>query len=84
MKVIFTRHAEKKIKDLGKLGVYVTKSSVRHILKNPLNVDAQSDYPKRIASGAFGKKHILRIVFREEDDIITVITFYPTKKGRYF
>ncbi|MBI2196000.1 hypothetical protein HYU45_00105 [Candidatus Daviesbacteria bacterium] len=84
MRIVFTRHAEKKLKDLDKLGVHVAKSLVKNTLKNPLHLDTQSDYPKKIASSAFGKKHILRIVYREKDDIITVITFYPAKKGRYF
>ncbi len=84
MKIIFTRHAEKKLKDLEKLGVIVAKSFIQSILKNPLHVDGESDSPKKIASGKFGEKHLLRIVFREENDIILVITFYPAKKGRYF
>lgn len=84
MRIIFTRHAENKIKDLKKLGISVTKSSLKNTLKNPIHVDIQSDYPRRIASAPFGAKHILRIVFREESDIITIITFYPAKKGRYF
>jgi len=26
----------------------------------------------------------MQIVFKIEDDIITIITFYPAKKGRYY
>ena len=84
MKIVFTNHAEKKLKDLEKLGVNVTKSLIKNILRNPLHVDKESDPPKKIASGMFGEKHLLRVVFREENDIIIVITFYPAKKGRYF
>lgn len=84
MKVIFTRHAEKKIKDLKALGVHVKKSLIKEVLANPAHLDAKSDFPKKIASGSFDTTRILRIVFREENGIITVITFYPAKKGRYF
>lgn len=84
MKIVFTRHSEKKLKDLKNLGVIIKKSFVKNILKNPLDVDYESDPPKKIASGKFGEKHVLRVVFREENGIIIVITFYPAKKGRYF
>lgn len=84
MKIIFTRHAEKKFKDLEKLGVYVKRSLIKNILENPVHVDTQSDYPKKIASGKLGGQHLLRVVFREENGTIIVITFYPAKKGRYF
>lgn len=84
MHIVFTRHSEKKLKDLKKLGLTIKKSFVKNVLKNPLHVDYESDPPKKIASGKFGEKHILRVVFREENGIIIVITFYPAKKGRYF
>lgn len=84
MKIVFTHHAEKKFKDLEKLGIYVKRSLIKDILKNPIHIDIQADYPKKIASGELDKQHLLRIVFREENDTIIVITFYPAKKGRYF
>lgn len=83
MRIVFTHHAENKLKDLANLGVNVTKSLVENILKNPLHTDDKSDSPNKIASGKLGKRHLLRIVFREEDGIIIVITFYPARKGRY-
>ena len=84
MTIVFTNHAEKKLKDLKNLGVDVTKSLIKNVLKNPLHVDEESDPPRKIASGKFDDNHLLRVVFREENDIIIVITFYPAKKGRYF
>ena len=39
MKIVFTRHAEKKLKDLEKLGVNVTKSFIKNVLRSPLHVD---------------------------------------------
>ena len=84
MKIVFTHHAEKKLKDLKNLGVNVTKSLIENVLTNPLHVDRESDPPNKISSGEFGKKHLLRVVFREENDIIIIITFYPARKGRYF
>lgn len=84
MKIVFTRHAAKKFKDLAKLEVHVTKSLVKGILLNASHLDIESDAPKKIASGEFDATRILRIVYREEHGIMIVITFYPAKKGRYF
>lgn len=84
MRIVFTNHAEKKLKDLEKLGVNVKKSLIENVLRNPLHIDSESDPPNKIASGKLDENHLLRVVFREENDIIIVITFYPAKKGRYF
>lgn len=84
MRIILTNHAKKKLKDLEQLGVHITKSLIEEAIKNPIHVDTESDHPNKIASGMFDEKHVLRIIFRDEGDIITVVTFYPAKKGRYF
>ncbi len=84
MRVIFTRHAERKIKDLEALGIYIENSLIKKILAQPIHLDITSDHPKKIASGEFDTTRILRIVYKEENGIMTVITFYPAKKGRYF
>lgn len=84
MKIRYTRHAEKKFKDLEELGIKVNKRFVNGIIKKPIHVDEESDYPKKIASGELDESHILRVVYKKEDGIMTVVTFYPSRKGRYF
>lgn len=84
MEFIFTKHAKKKFKDLAKIGVKVSPKDVLVTIKHPEYLDEESDYPKLIASKSTDTKHILRVVFKIEDDIITVITFYPARKGRYY
>lgn len=83
MRIVYTKHAKKKFKDLEKLGVIVKRKLVNQTITNPLEIDAVSDYPKKIASSKIDRKHILRVVYKEESGIIVIITFYPTKKGRY-
>ena len=83
MKIIYTKHAKKKFIDLAKLGIVVEKKLIKEIIANPLHTDLETDPPKIIVSGNLNA-HILRVVYKKEDDIITVITFYPTKKRRYF
>ena len=36
-----------------------------------------------IAQKEFDKKHVLRVVFEEKDEIRRIITFYPGNKKRY-
>ena len=83
MKIIYTKHAQKKFVDLAKLGIIVEKKLINKIATNSLHADFGTDPPKIIVSGNLDAQHILRIVYKKEYDIITVITFYPTKKGRY-
>lgn len=83
MPVRYTHHANQKFKDLDRLGVHVTKRRVSSILKKPNFIDAETDYPNFIAAGPLDATHLLRIVYRKEDDILVVITFYPTRKERY-
>lgn len=84
MKFVFTKHAKKKFKDFAGQGLKFSQKDVKIIVKSPEHVDKETDYPKLIASGTIGIKHVLRIVFKVEDDIITIITLYPAKKGRYY
>ena len=83
MRIIYTKHVLQKCTDLKKLGVVITKSHIRSVLSDPSSVDKYKDYPKIIVTGAFDKQHVLRVVYKVEGDIITVITCYPTRKGRY-
>ncbi|KKR78363.1 MAG: hypothetical protein UU23_C0001G0127 [Candidatus Curtissbacteria bacterium GW2011_GWA1_40_9] len=60
------------------------KTFIKEIITNPDHEDKVSDYPKIIASKSLDSKHVLRVVYKQEDDIITVITFYPAPKGKYY
>jgi len=84
VKIVFTKHAEKKFKDLAILGVKASKKAVIDIVDNPVHKDVKSDYPNTIVSGNFDKARILRVVYRVERGKILIITFYPAKKGRYY
>lgn len=83
MNILFTKHADKKVKDLKVLGVPITKNQILTVLKNPIQTDTQSDAPNSIAIGNFDTNHVLRVVYRNEGAILRVITFYPARKGRY-
>ena len=84
VKVVFTKHAKKKFKNLAKLGFVISRKDVLSTIHTPEHVDHESDRPKIIVSRQINQKYIIRVVFKNEGDIIIVITFYPTRKGRYY
>lgn len=84
MRVVYTKHAKKKFKELAKIGVKLLRRDISVTIKNSEYIDEESDKPNIIASRSIDEKHILRVVFKVEDDIINVITFYPARVGRYY
>lgn len=87
VKVIFTKHAAKAKFAMfrkHKFPTKITQQTIKDIVKHPEQVDTTSDAPQIIASKSIDAKHILRVVYRKEHDIIIVITFYPAEKGRYY
>ncbi len=83
MIIIYSKHALKKFRDLEELGIRIYKNFIRKTIKDPVYLDEITDSPNLIASGNLNKNHLLRIVYRKEDDIIVIITFYPSRKERY-
>lgn len=87
MKFVFTKHASQDkfaMLKKHKFQTKVTQQLIEEIIVNPEHEDGESDMPNIIVSGSIDRKHILRVVYRKEFDIIRVITFYPAEKGRYY
>ena len=84
MKIVFTKHTIGKFDKFREDGIVIPKSEVDRVIKHPDHVDKESDKPKIIASKTFNSRLILRVVYKVEGGIITVITFYLAKKGRYY
>ena len=79
-KVVFTLHAEDKLKRLMKIGV--TKDKVLKIIENPRKV-VNGYYGRKIAQGLLSEDLILRIVYEESEGEIVVVTIYPGERRRY-
>ena len=82
MKVVFTKHAQKKFKFLKELGWNINPKIIKEGLNNPISIH-HSYSETKTALYSINKTHNLRIVYVKENGIITVITFYPVAKGRY-
>ena len=76
-----TKHARQKLVDLAILGFVVSEAQIIDALENPDKVD-QSVSPF-IAQKSMGEKHVLRVVFAEEEVESRVITFYRGRRTRY-
>ena len=82
MKIIYTLHAEEKLKrtDIRKFGI--NKKQIENILKNPQK-KSKTKYGDFAASSQINDKHDLRVIYDIIDKEIKVITFHISKKGRY-
>lgn len=85
VKIVFTKHASvDKLAMFKKHKFKVNEKFIRDVILKPDNEDKESDFPKIIASKNLDSNHVLRVVYKQDGDIITVITFYPAQKGRYY
>ena len=80
--IIFTKHALDKFEVLERHGVKINKEQVIATIEAPDLID-NSRLPLLIAQSDLDETHVLRVVFKKEDDIIKIITFYPGRKSQY-
>lgn len=82
MEFHFTKHASEKFEILKRHSIKVSKALVIEILENPDLID-YSRLPLKIAQGEFDKNRVLRIVYKEQEEVKIIITFYPGRKEQY-
>ncbi len=82
MKIVFTYHAIEKRVELEKFGWKITKIQVKRTLSNP-KWHGVSKHGQKTAMGLLNHKHILRVIFDRDNDIIKVITIHVARRGRY-
>jgi hypothetical protein len=82
MRIQFTKHALAKFSVLRRRGVIVTRTQVVDTIAKPVLVD-RDRLLLLIAQSNFDRMRVLRVVYRIEQNVILVITFYPGKKSQY-
>ncbi len=83
MKFIFTKHLTRdKLPILKELGWTITKAQIRNTIKNP-KWTGITKRNQETAMSVIDKKHILRVIFKREGDIIKVITVHIARRGKY-
>ena len=79
--VRFTRHAQDKFALLAAHGFLVSEEQVRQTVLSPERVEDRGT--ERIAQKRVSDSHVLRVVYRIQDKVIVIITFYPGRRERY-
>ncbi len=82
MRFHFTKHAKQKFLRVRKAGFKITQKQVKQTVSSPLKVENRFD-GTYIATTIIDKMHVLRVVYRTENDIIVIITFYPGRRKAY-
>lgn len=82
MQFHFTKHAKEKLLSIRKAGFLVLQTTIEKTIVKPIKVDRRPD-GTFIATSIFNKTHVLRVVYRHENDIIIIITFYPGRRKAY-
>ncbi len=60
----------------------VSRGKVLETLEKPDLID-YSRLPLLVAQSKIDRDHVLRVVYKEEKDVIKVITFYPGRSKNY-
>jgi hypothetical protein len=74
MKIKFSRHAKRRAKLYN-----ISESIISEVLENK---DLSGQGIQEVLENVEGFKYPLKIVIAVENDIITIVTSYPLKKGR--
>lgn len=77
-----SNHAKNKITVLDDLGFKVEENEVIDAIKNAESV-VEGKKRRKIAQRSISERHVLRVIFEEDDRSIRVITLYPARKERY-
>lgn len=81
MAIKYTKHIYDKLKLSENVRLKIKLENITEVLINPTSVDQSIDPHQSI--GNLSNTLSLSVIWKKEDGIIKVITFYPAKKGRY-
>ena len=82
MRFYFTRHSKGKFFSMKKSGFSVNAEKIKKTILSPIKKEKKSD-GTFINTTLLDKTHVLRVVYRSQDDIMIIITFYPGRKKFY-
>ena len=81
MKIVFTSHAKDKLKSKDIKGLRINKKILIEVIHKPIAVNLNLNPHRSV--GRLTEELSIAVIWKKENDIITVITFYPAEKGRY-
>ncbi len=81
MTIKYTKHIYDKLKLPEIMKLKISLNTITNVLNSPNIVDKSIEPHQSV--GEISKTLSLSVIWKIEGDIITAITFYPSKKGRY-
>ena len=78
----YTKHARGKFQKVKEAGYSINRKQVEQTILLPKKSEGKPD-GTIIAMDLLDEKHVLRVVYRYENDIIIIITFYPGRRKAY-
>lgn len=82
MKIVFTKHALKKFKHLSVIRFGIKRDHIKQAVAFPDYSGETSEKGVSFVLKNIDSEHDLRVIYTQSD-IIKIITFHPTEKGRY-
>ena len=70
--IYFTKYAENKFELLNKYKIFFTKEQIEDVVKIPEKISKKGKY-------LAARKEEVKVVYKKEDGMIKIITFYPVK-----
>ncbi len=83
MKIVYTKHALGKLTHPDIKRFNLKKKDIKDALESPDHHGVEVVREVEFILKSLDSQHNLRVIYNVKSSIITVITFYPTEKGRY-
>ena len=82
MKIVYTKHALGKFKHLSIIKLGIKRVHIKQAVTFPDYAGETKEKEVLFVLKNIDDKHNLRVIYTK-NDIIKIITFHPTEKGRY-
>ena len=82
MTIAYTKHAIEKFEFLKRFDWDITKTNIRQTIEHP-RWRGVPRFGQATTMSLLDSKHILRVIFDRDNDILRVITFHPARRGTY-
>jgi hypothetical protein len=78
----FSLHSLMKINLLSKHGFKIDPNLISQVIENPESVEI-GKYGRLITQKKLDENHVLRVIYEEVENFVTVITVFPGRTKRY-
>ncbi|MBI2011406.1 hypothetical protein HYS91_01425 [Candidatus Daviesbacteria bacterium] len=83
MKLVYTKHAKDKFNHPSIIKFNIKRNNIKEAILRPDHYMENYELKVKIVLRKLNEDYNLRIIYSEVNGIITLVTFYPTRRGRY-